>query len=85
VPRAVDLGLDVVLLGDRVADLGARRARQRPAVGIGEDAAALVDRPAVAVDPAAEVVDRVAVAGAQRPATPVDPRQAGRVRARAVV
>ena len=69
-------------VGDGVAYARAAGGRQRAAVGVGERAAVLVDGAAVGVDQAAEVVERVAVLRPQREALAVDPRQAGRVRAR---
>ena len=81
VPGAVDRVRKPYRSADRRADRRARRGGQRDALGVGEALAVLVDRLALEVDEPAEVVDAVAVLGAQRPALGVDPRQPGRVRA----
>ncbi len=71
----------------RSASPTASQTRVRLAFGSGRPSASVSRRPssstgaAARVDQPPEVVDRVAVLGAQREALAVDPRQAGRVRA----
>src|SRR4051794_9306300 len=82
VPGAVDAAVEAVLLAGDRADRRARRARERPPVGIGERVAVLVDGLAPFVDQPAEIVDALAVLRPQRQAALVDPGQAGGMRAR---
>src|SRR5215208_7192674 len=79
IPGALEMGLEAIVPRRLGTDLGPGRGRQRQPVGIPEPAAIVVDRLALVVDQATDVVDRSAVVRPDWIPAGVHPRQPERM------